>query len=108
MIEREKVLSMDISAAYALYNVLKKEQGFNYSNYHKIRFGIKIMFDIYKIIDNHYFERPRNNQIVIRGIGMIPSVDFNTEVEERETLIKKAILSFIDDLDEGDTYTREG
>lgn len=95
------VIKMDLEEAYKTFTLLKynEEPIKDYGKlYQKIRFGIKIPFDIYRSIENDYVIKDKIDEIIIENL-VIKLSDYQTEIEEREGLIKNTILSAIGEPD---------
>lgn len=94
----DKVMRMDIQAAYKLLasEAVDNEE---VEEIKKLaRRGILIRFDIYLYFENHYRIKPKGEAIIIGGL-LIDIHDFWTEMEARESLIKRNLLALADDQD---------
>lgn len=82
---------MDIKTAYEYYLVCRIENNDLNDYYEKIRYGINYDIDIHDIIDEQYQIKPKK-KIVSINRKIIPIDEFRTEMENRISMIKKAIL----------------
>lgn len=96
IMEANEVMSMDILTAYKAYTVLKLDEPELTKDYNKVRFGIKLRFDINNILTENYYIKGKAGTIWVEG-NKYPLKDFYTEMEEREALIKKAILDSLEE-----------
>ena len=81
--ERVDILTLGIEEAWNMYKGVQEED----PNYAKIRFGISIPFDINDYLKGRMVIKGKIGKVIIRGIQQ-DLVDFETELELREKLIK--------------------
>lgn len=89
-----EVLSMDIQTAYEFYLVCRIENPELNKYYEQIRYGIDFDLDIHDLIDEQYIMKPKAQKVKINKQA-IPLKMFRTEVENRISIIKKAILDHV-------------
>ena len=92
------LVSLGLKEAYDVYNIEKLEKEELGEIYHKVRFGINLEFDIYDLFSNNYVVKEKKG-IVIIGRRKYPMKDFFSEIENRNALIKKALIESIEDDD---------
>lgn len=94
-ITEEEIMQMDLTTTMEYINQLMiNPTPKTTQNYLKIRFGINIEFDIYKIITGNYLDKSKKNRIIIEKKEMHWS-DFFTEMNERTALAKRTLISSI-------------
>ena len=89
-----EIMALDLQTAYQLFKQieLQEQKPKNYSQlYEYVRYGIEEEFDIYSLFDNEFTPKTKSGEIIIEG-RTIKKKDFNTEIENREALIKKTII----------------
>lgn len=59
----------------------------------KVKFGIKLKFNVNRIINNWFETFPRTNKVRILGVGMADLDEFTDEIDERKALMISFILS---------------
>lgn len=68
----------------------------HYEELQQIKYGINIQVPIIYIIKDWTEEYPNNKRIAIKGHGKHSIQDYYDEVDERNTLMRKIILSTIE------------
>jgi len=103
----EEILKMDLETAFKTLNIIKIDEEIDKNDkkklneaYWKARNGIKIEFDIYDLLALNYSEKANKGIIIMnKGKKWYNASEFYTEIEERETAIKKAIIDSIKEED---------
>lgn len=89
-----QIMGLDLQTAYQLFKQieLQEDKPKNFRKiYEYVRYGIEIEFDIYSLFDNEFISKTKTGEIIIEG-ETIEKEAFNTEIENREALIKKTII----------------
>lgn len=89
-----KILDMNFEQLYALYKTLSIDYPKLKINYHKIRFGIKISFDIHDHFEQNIKIKLKKNIVSIGG-KICNLTEYRTEIEDRESLCRQQILENI-------------
>lgn len=99
-IDAERVLGLDLESSYKLLNIQILEWDTTEKKkvevYDKARYGIKLKFDIYNLFTKNYSEKVKSHSVIVEG-KTHKLQDFYTEIEKRETLIKKTILDTLEE-----------
>lgn len=97
-IDAQEIMTQTFKQAFKQFNVLKLAEPKLEKEYQKIRYGIKIKFDVYNYFDGNYklkdkqYKIKSEEQFIIIEGKKILFKEFNTELEEREALTKSEIL----------------
>lgn len=93
-----EILTLPLYESYILLLVQAKDPANEISDedLRKVRFGYDIEFDIYFFFSDSYVLKPKQEKAMIQG-QTIELADFWTEIEKRQTTIKKLLLGCIDD-----------
>lgn len=87
------IIKMSLLDAYRAFCMLEhddqKPARWN-ETYDKVRNGIEIPFDIYSVLDKETHRKAKNGILIVENKQMRLK-DFNTEMEKRESLIKKTL-----------------
>lgn len=91
--EDEDILALGLADGYSLLLVYAedKENGITDADLKKIRRGFDLKFDIHRLINEMYTIKHKSDEVII-GNQTYPLTDFFTEIEKRETLVKKLLL----------------
>lgn len=105
-LSEEQILASDITELYTLIRARLHDQIPNEEELkdakRKVRWGIKIKFDIHDYDIGNYTEKPKGGIILIplwRPQHKYKITDIHTEIEEREDLARKTLLDSITDED---------
>lgn len=90
-----EIVSMGMEEAFKMF-VLKAER--DSMEYLRARFGTnrEYQFDIYDYFENNYSKKQKTGEIIIDN-NVISKERFFTEIEEREKIIKRALLELYGD-----------
>lgn len=111
-LEPHEVLTLDIHSLWNAYLILLEEidaegkplKEIYEDRTHKIKYGIRLNLPIWYLTKQWYEEYPTSRKVKVVGHGKYPLDKFMEEKEEREQLMREALLDNIDD--EGVTTPR--
>ena len=78
-----EILTLGIKEAWNVYKIKID----NDEDYRKVRFGIKIKFDLNDYLKNRIVMKSKIGKVIVRG-NTHNLTDFDTELEEREKIMK--------------------
>ena len=81
------ILTMGLVDCWNMYKVMTMRD----DTYKQARFGVKIKFDINDYLKGRILTKPKSGKALIRG-RTCELEEFETELEEREKLIKEWLL----------------
>ena len=77
------ILTLGLAEAWNMYKIMADHN----QEYRKARFGVNIKFDINDYLKGRILTKPKTGKALIRG-KTCKLEDFETELEEREKIIK--------------------
>lgn len=92
MTEEQDIRTLSLEQVWKVFLIEKGEDAKAESIYKEARFGSSVSFDMYDYLNGNIQTKPKSGHIIIRGKSM-DLEKFWTELEEREKLIKKYLLS---------------
>lgn len=95
-----EVMKSDLRTLYNMFRLTIIEEGEEIEeneDYKQVRGGVKVKFDIHRIINKLYVERPKQGVIII-GDEQLTLEEYWDEMEKRETIIRKKLY---DNIEEG-------
>lgn len=89
----QSVIEMDLQEAYEFFLICKEENEKLEQDYDEIRYGINLEIDIHDIIDGNILVKPKQQKVrILTGTDTFSLDEYRTELENRKSRIKKAIL----------------